>query len=89
MILFNAQMHVTVNTGIYRIPNLRLELFIFQHSKWIRWLQGIVKRWVMKMCTVVLFLMIRYGCEFCKKLQAGRQNVHVFQNDTDGTRFQS
>ena len=34
-ILFNALMHDTVNTGLYRISNLRQEFSIFQHSEWM------------------------------------------------------
>ena len=66
-IVFNALMQGTVNTGLYRISNLRWEFIIFQHSKWISWLQGIVKRWVMKVCTGLVWLMIRYGSGFCKR----------------------
>ena len=66
-ILFNALMHGTVNTGLYRIWNLRWGFSIFQHSEWIRWLQGIVKRSVMKVCIGLVWLMIRYGSGFCKR----------------------
>ena len=66
-ILFNALMHGTVNTGLYRISNLGWEFSFFQHSEWIRWLQGIVKRWVMKVCTGLVWLMIRCGSGYCKR----------------------
>jgi hypothetical protein len=56
-ILFNALMHGTVNTGLYRISNLRREFSIFQHSDWITCLQGIVKRLVMKVCTGLVWIM--------------------------------
>jgi len=39
---------------------------MLQHNKRIRWLQGIVERWVMKVCTGFMWLMIRYGSGFCK-----------------------
>jgi len=39
---------------------------MFQHSKGVRWLQEIVKRWVMKVCTGFMLLMIRYGSGFCE-----------------------
>ena len=58
-ILFTAQMHCIVNTGVYRILNLRWEICIFQDSEWIIYLVGIVKRWVMKMCTGFMWLVIR------------------------------
>jgi len=66
-ILFNVIMLATVNTGLYGISNLRWEFSMLQHSKRIRWLQGIVKRWGMKVCTVFMWLMIRYRSGFCKR----------------------
>jgi len=66
-ILFNAIMHGTVNTGHYQISNLRWKFSNFQHSEWIRWLQGIVKRCVMKVCTGLVWLMIRCGSGFYKR----------------------
>ena len=68
---------------------------MLQYSKWIRWLQGSVERWVMKVCTGFMWLMIRYGSGFCKHGQeassstTGRQNVQIYENDTDGSGFQS
>ena len=93
-ILFNAIIHAPVNTGLYGISNLRWEFSMFQHSKRIRWLQGIVKRWVMKVCTVFMWLMIRYRSGFCKikesvSSKSERQNVQIFQNDTGESGFQS
>ena len=49
----------------------------------------------MKMCAGLMWLMIRYGCGFHKhgkeasSSTAGRQNVQIFQNDTDGSGFQA
>jgi len=48
---------------------------MFQHSKRIRWLQGIVKRWVMKVCTVFMWLMIRYRSGFCKCKEASSSTI--------------
>jgi len=67
---------------------------MFQHSKRIRWLQVIVKEWVMKVCTGFMWLMIRYRSGFCKckedaSSKRERQNFQIFQNDTDGSGFQS
>ena len=53
---FNAQMHDTVNTGLYRITDLRFEFIMFQYSKRIRWLQGIVKRWAIKSNQIYSYL---------------------------------
>jgi len=39
---------------------------MFQHIKRTRCLQGIVKRWVMRVCTGIVWLMIRYRIGFCK-----------------------
>jgi hypothetical protein len=58
-------MHASLNTGPYRISALK-SVSMFQHSKRIRWLQGIVKRWVMKVCIGFMWLMIRYRSGFCK-----------------------
>jgi hypothetical protein len=57
-ILFNA---------LYRFSSVRIVLSMLQHSKRIRWLQGIVKRWDMKVCTGFMGLMIRYVSGFCKR----------------------
>jgi hypothetical protein len=49
----------------------------------------------MKMCTGFMWLMIGYGSGFCKRSKeastfaAGRQNVQIFQNDTDVSGGQS
>jgi len=93
-ILFNEIMHSTVKTGLYGISNLRWDFSMFQHSKRIRWLQVIIKMWVIKVCTRFMWLMIRYGSGFCKCKEysfsrAGTQTVQIFQNDTDGSGFQS
>jgi len=48
----------------------------------------------MKVCTGLVWLMIRYGSEFCKRgmeassCAAGRQNIQIFHNDTDVSGFQ-
>ena len=42
-ILFNALMCCAVNTGLYRISELRQEFIMFHHIKRMRWLQGIFK----------------------------------------------
>jgi hypothetical protein len=39
---------------------------MFQHIKRIRWLQGIIERWFVKVCTGFMWFMIRYGSGFCK-----------------------
>ena len=39
---------------------------MFQQNKRIRSLQGIVKRWVMKVCAGFMWLMIRYRSGFYK-----------------------
>ena len=39
---------------------------MFQKIKMIRSLQGIVKRWVMKVCTGFMWFMIRYRSGFYK-----------------------
>ena len=52
------------------------------------------RRDVMKVCAGLMWLMIRYRSGFCKlgkeasSSTAGRQNVQIFQNDTDGSGFQ-
>jgi hypothetical protein len=49
----------------------------------------------MKMCTGLVWLMIGYGGGFyklCKEASSsatGRQNIHIFQNDTDVSGGQS
>jgi len=48
----------------------------------------------MKVCTGLAWLMIRYGSGFCKcgkeasSCEVGRQNIQIFQNDTDVSGFQ-
>jgi len=47
----------------------------------------------MKVCTGLVWLMIRYGSGFCKRgkeasCEVGRQNIQIFQNDTDVSGFQ-
>jgi hypothetical protein len=54
---------------------------MFQHSKRIRWVQGIVKRWVMEVGIGLMWLMIRYSSGLCKhgkeasSSTAGRQKA--------------
>jgi hypothetical protein len=59
-------MNDIVSRNLYRISNLRNEFNMLQLIKRIRWLQGIVKKWVMKMYTGFMWFMIRYGSGFCK-----------------------
>ena len=46
-------------------------------------------------CTGLMWLEIRYRSGFCKLIKeassstTGRQNIQIFQNDTDRSRFQS
>jgi len=93
-ILLNAVMHVTVNTSLYRTSNLRWEFSIFHHSEWIWWLQEIGKMRVMKICTGFMWLVIRYRSGFCKlskkdlSCAVSRENIQLFQNDTDVSGFQ-
>jgi hypothetical protein len=88
-------MHGIVNTGLYRILDLREEFSVFQHSKRIRLLQGFVKWWVIKVCTGFMCLMIRYRSGFrrlgkeASSSTTGRQDVQIFQNETDRSGFQS
>jgi len=48
----------------------------------------------MKLCTGFMWLVIRYRSGFCKlskealSCAAGRQNIQLFQNDTDVSGFQ-
>jgi len=42
----------------------------------------------MKVCTGLVWLMIRYGSEFFKHVTIREKNVHVFQNDTDGIKYE-
>ena len=92
---FNAQMLRTVNTDLRRISDLWWEFSMFQHSKRTRWLQKIVKRWVMEVCAGLMWLMIRYRSGFCKlgkeasSSTTGRQNVQIFHRETGGLGFQS
>jgi hypothetical protein len=49
----------------------------------------------MKMCTGLVWLMVRYGSGLCKLSKeasssaTGRQNIQIFQNDTDVSGCQS
>jgi hypothetical protein len=51
--------------------------------------KGIIKRWVMKVYTGLMWLMIRYGSGIWKlgkeasSFTTERQNIHIIQNDTD------
>jgi hypothetical protein len=68
---------------------------MFQNSKRIGWLQGSVKRWVMKVCSGLMWLVIIYRSGFSKlgketsSSTIRRQNIQIFQDDTDGSGFQS
>jgi len=42
----------------------------------------------MKVCTGLVWLMLRYGSEFCKHVTIWETKRHVFQNDTDGIKYQ-
>jgi hypothetical protein len=56
--------------------------------------QGIVKICVMKVCSGLMWLVMRYRSGFCRlgkeatSSTISRQNVQIFQNDTDGSGFQ-
>jgi len=53
---------------------------------------GNCKEWVMKVCTGFMWLMIGYRSGFyiqASSTTTVKQNIQIFQNDTDGSGFQS